>query len=141
MKLENDINDSIDSIHSSEESINKFEKEWCKWSVDDTVEWFKFIIAKEKCINVNYNKFNCNKIGARSDNEQESDSKYERNNIEPNWDQIGTNLGLFNFRAKVVLSGMNHEFLEHFGVENKDIRQMLLKNISQLTRKYPKNKK
>ena len=142
IELENNINKQCNIINL-QSTINTFEKEWCKWDVDDTIEWFKFIVEKENN-NVNYDDNDINEYESNSDDQQdEVDLKHQHleQPIEPNWDKIGQNLLVFQFRTKTIFPSMNHGLLKHFGVRNKQLRNKLLENITQLTQKYPKRKR
>lgn len=104
-----------DIIHDKMRIVDTFESNWQNWDVDDTIEWFKFVIdTKAQVCNAKANDIHGN-----------GDTTID-------WEMIRGKLLKFEFCPKKMMCGLNHGFLQHFGVDDDNIRSILIKEIAML---------
>ena len=150
MQLFHDIKDSRNNV------IDSFEQRWCEWDINDTIEWFKFVL--------NAKNLNLNLIGNNDDNDHDyqiedcsssSDDNSGRGNIDQDDEKqklemieaidfkyIKSKLLSTEFGAKKYFPILFKPFqFKQFGFKNKKDQKFLCKKVKQLIEKYPKQKK
>ena len=143
------------------EIIDSFEEKWCKWNIDDTIQWFDFVL---KCKNSNYkyideneNYDNCKHLNYVSDSDYEiedysssSDDSYsdedekkhehgDLTSINLNFKNVKIRMEAMEFRAKRDFGLILKPFqFKRYGFKNKNDCKLLFKQTQLLVKKYPK---
>ena len=111
--------------------MDSFEKEWCEWSVDDTLKWFEFVLS---------DKTDSDDDDDDDDNDETEDEKQETNE-EIDFEHVKSRLYMIGFNSKKEFPILVKQFqFERFGFKNKKDRKILCKKAKQLIQKYPKTK-
>ena len=143
-----------------EYQINEFEQNWTKWSIDDTINWFKYIIYctpayTSKSTNNRYESDDS--VQTYSDNDDDNDNNYaiddaknqEEKEMEQNENgtndldfiKIKNNLVEKGFVSKMFLQGMEKKDLINYGFKNPLYYRLIYKKIDKLIDKYPVKKR
>lgn len=124
-------------------TINSFEKDWTKWTIDDTVKWFDFVIKKHDMDGMDHdndNKFDseCYSSSSSDDEENENDD----NGNENDYGYIIQKLNNMDFRARKNLPYFQKSFhFKQIGFNKRQNCKILCKETKKLMKKYPNSKK
>ena len=120
--------------------IGSFEEKWREWSVDDTVEWFEFVL-NTKGLNLNDENYSSSDDDEDEDNDETEDKKQEINE-DIDFKHVKLHLSGIEFNAKEDLPVLVKPFqFKRFGFKNKKDCKLLCKNTKLLMKKYPKKRK
>ena len=150
-KVSHDIKDLWNNL-GGVDTINSFEKKWCEWSIDDTIEWFKFVLNQDGMYDAyDYEIEDCSinssdssdSSGDDDDEEEEADEKkQEMNEIQVDFQRVRSYLSGFGFNAKKDLPTLVKPFqFERFGFKNKKDCKLVCKKTKGLVKKYPRKSK
>ena len=129
------------------EAIDSFEKRWCEWSVDDTIEWFEFVLSQdsEHIYDNDYEIEDYNSSDSSDDDndEEEDDEKQHVRDREVteliDFKQVRSYLCGLGFNTKKDLPILVKSFqFERFGFKNKNDCKLLCKKTKGLVKKYPR---
>ena len=148
-KLVDDIQDSWNNLGGND-MIDSFEKKWCEWSIDDTIEWFEFVLNMK---NLGVKDDDEIEYYSSSDDDDEDDNKViindhdiaiddkmSESNID--FEHVKSRLFAMQFNCKKDLPMILKSFqFKKFGFNNKQHCQLLCKNTKLLIDKYPKKHK
>ena len=151
---------------NGDEMIESFEKEWTQWTVDDTIQWFDFVLKMERLRRDNdepqtaagkhnsgydsnsedYSDESSSSDDNRDDrdDEKERELKNEKNkkSNEIDFQDIKSKLLSTGFRAKKDLAFFVQPFnFKQCGFKNKKDCKILCKQTKKLMEKYPKKRK
>ena len=148
-KLFDDIKDSWNKLGGND-SINTFEKKWCEWDVDDTIEWFKFVLNMKNGGDDDYeiDDYSTSDSSDSSDDDDDDENdhellddekKQELNEID--FQDIKSHLLSIHFKSKgFPMLSKTFQF-KRFGFKNKKDCKLLCKKTQELIEKYPKKGK
>ena len=149
-KLFDDIQESWDKLGGND-GINSFEKKWCEWDVDDTTEWFKFVLNMKNGGDDDYeiDDYSSSDTSDGSHDDQDEndhelldDEKKQELNEEIDFQDIKSHLLSIHFKSKKDLPMLSKTFqFKRFGFKNKKDCKLLCKKTQQLIEKYPKKRK
>ena len=129
--------------------IDEFEQKWTQWNVDDTLNWFSFVLKCKKYSSIDDGNVNSDCKNDESDDsdtsdasESESESNGSRKREKVDYKKVRNLLIAINFRAKKNLPLMLKSFqFKQFGFQNKNDCKLLCKQTKLLMEKYPKKSK
>ena len=131
------------------DGINTFEKKWREWNVDDTIEWFKFVVNMKNGGGDDYeiDHYSSSETSDSSDDEDKNDHKLDDEkkqgiNEEIHFQDIKSHLLSIHFKSKKDLPMLSKTFqFKRFGFKNEQDCKLLCKKTQQLIEKYPKKGK
>ena len=119
--------------------IDSFEKKWCEWSIDDTTQWFEFVLGGN---DKNKDDSSDSDSSDDEDDDETDEKKQEIINVEVDFKHVLSRLNMGRFNAKKELPVLVKAFqFERFGFKNKRDRKLLVKKTKQLVEKYPRIKR
>ena len=146
--------------------IDLFEENWAKWSIEDTVEWFKYVLNCKEKNNINDDSsiedsdtesetetesetdLNENKAMSKNNNiinnnnEDEKKSENENTNLcDVDFDSVSKTMRRENFLPKHFLIAMDKKDLIKIGFKTRNDYRLIYKQTKMLVVKYPKGKK
>ena len=144
-----DVKDSWNNLGGND-AVVSFEKRWCEWSVDETTQWFAFLLDT-KSVDIygdddyeieDYSSSTSNS-GDENDNDEEDDEKkQETNEVLVDFKHVESVLYGMDFNAKKYFPVLLKPFqFKTFGFGNKQDRKLLCKKTKALIEKYPRKSK
>ena len=135
MKLFDDIED-IRKTLDCDNLIDSFEKRWSEWDINDTIEWFKFVLNQTKVDDSGDDNIN---IELQDDDDEKKQLEMTvTETIEIDFEDIKSNLLQMKFNCKKyfpILLKLSQ--FETFGFKNMKDQEYLCKKVKQLMKKYP----
>ena len=120
--------------------IDSFEKKWCEWSIDNTTQWFEFVLSCDYKTE-NYSDSDSDSSDDDEDDD-ETDEKKEEANKEVDFKHVESRLNVVGFNAKKDLPVLVKPFqFKRFGFKNKRDCKLLFNKTKQLVEKYPRMKR
>ena len=122
-------------------TINSFEQKWTQWTIDETVQWFDFVLKNSD--NNDYEIGYDSSGSEDSENSEDNDEKkVDLDDNDIGYQSIISKLQLMNFRAKTNLPYLGKAFhFQQFGFKNKLHCKILCQQTKKLIAKYPKKAK